>query len=108
MRTLIIYLFLTGVHPTSVHLIGGCLSHVHISLRRLPHGTCISWGCTSRPCILRACISWRYTSRVGMCLMGVYLIGVYLTCVHLIILFRGCTTTGDIAGSCLLGAGLSG
>jgi hypothetical protein len=34
----------------------------------------------------------------GMCLMGVYLIT----------LFRGCTATGDIAGSCLQGCGLSG
>ena len=28
MKTLMIYLFLTGVHPTSDHLIGGCLMGV--------------------------------------------------------------------------------
>jgi hypothetical protein len=31
MRTLMIYLFLTGVHPTSVHLIGGCLMGVYLT-----------------------------------------------------------------------------
>ena len=86
---------------------------------------------------IRACISWRFTSRVGMCLigvhlmvmclmgvhlkgmclMGVYLIGVYLTGVrltgvrltgvYLMTLFRGCTATGDIAGSCLQRCGQS-
>jgi hypothetical protein len=32
-----IYLFLTGVHPMSVHLIGGCLMGVYL-FRRVPHG----------------------------------------------------------------------
>ena len=49
---------------------------------------------------------------IGGCLMGVYLIGVYLTDVHLMgvylmTLFRGCTATGDIAGSCLQRCGQS-
>jgi hypothetical protein len=30
-RMLMIYLFLTGVHPTSVHLIGGCLMGVYLT-----------------------------------------------------------------------------
>src|SRR5271170_6298783 len=41
MRTLMIYLYLTGVHPTSVHLVGGChgrVPHGRVSLRRVPHG----------------------------------------------------------------------
>jgi len=35
MRTLMIYLFLMGVHPTSVHLMGGCLMGVY------PTGVCL-------------------------------------------------------------------
>jgi hypothetical protein len=34
-----------------------------------------------------------------MCPRGVYLTGVHLMGVYLITLFRGCTITGDIAGS---------
>jgi hypothetical protein len=37
MRTLMIYLYLTGVHPTSVHLMGGYLrrvSHLRVFLAR--------------------------------------------------------------------------
>ena len=41
-------------------------------------------------------------------LIGVYLTGVHLMGVYLITLFRGCTATGDIAGSCLQGCGRSG
>ena len=48
MRTLMIYLYLMGVHPTSVHLMGGCLIRVYLTGVHL----------------------------TGMCLMGVYLIGV--------------------------------
>jgi Pentapeptide repeats (8 copies) len=55
MRTLMIYLFLTGVHPTSVHLIGGCLIGVYLT------GVYLT----------------------GVYLTGVYLTGVYLTGVHL-------------------------
>jgi hypothetical protein len=40
--------------------------------------------------------------------MGMHLIGVHLMGVYLITLFRGCTATGDIAGSCLQEGGLSG
>jgi hypothetical protein len=31
MRTLMVYLYLTGAHPTSVHLIGGCLLGVYLT-----------------------------------------------------------------------------
>src|SRR5947209_1296282 len=55
MRTLMIYLFLTGVHPTSVHLIGGCLMGVYLTGVYL----------------------------LGVYLTGVYLTGVHLTGVHL-------------------------
>jgi hypothetical protein len=40
--------------------------------------------------------------------IGVYLTGVHLMGVYLITLFRGYTASGDIAGSCLQGCGLSG
>src|SRR5947209_8283602 len=80
MRTLMIYLFLTGVHPTSVHLTGGCLMGAYL--------TCVY--------LLGVYLTDVHLTGVhltGMCLMGVYLIT----------LFRGCTATGDIAGSCLQG-----
>jgi hypothetical protein len=45
------YLFLTGVHPTSVHLIGGCLMGVYLTCVHLL-GVCIvvkaSWLRRSR------------------------------------------------------------
>jgi len=40
--------------------------------------------------------------------MGMHLIGVHLMGVCLITSFRGCTASGDIAGSCLQGCGQSG
>jgi hypothetical protein len=36
MRTLMIYLYLTGVHPTSVHLMGGYLVGVYLLERQAP------------------------------------------------------------------------
>ena len=56
MRTLTIYLYLTGVHPTIVHLMGRCLMGVYLTGMYL----------------------------MGVCLLGVCLLGVYLTGVHLI------------------------
>ena len=50
-----IYLYLTGVHPTSVHLIGGCLMGVYL--------TCVYL--------------------LGVYLTDVHLMDVYLTGVHL-------------------------
>jgi hypothetical protein len=89
-----IYLFLTGVYPTSVHLIGGCLMGVYL--------TCVY--------LLGVYLTGVHLTGVhltGMCLMGVYLTGMHLMGVYLIALFRGCTPTGDIAGSCLQGCGQS-
>jgi len=51
MRTLMIYLYLTGVHPTSVHLMGGCPIGVYLT------GMCL----------------------LGVYLTGVHLTGVHLT-----------------------------
>jgi hypothetical protein len=118
MKTLMIYLFLTGVHPTSVHLIGGCLMGVYllgvyltdvhltgvhlmeihfksryVSHRRASHGH-VSHG--------------RVPYRRHLHLIGVYLTGVHLMGVCLITLFRGCTASGDIAGYCLQGCGRCG
>src|SRR5271163_4479419 len=45
---------------------------------------------------------------IGVYLIGVYLTGVHLMGVYLITLFRGCTATGDIAGSCLQECGRCG
>jgi hypothetical protein len=56
MRTLMIYLFLTGVRPTSVRLIGGCLMGVYLT------GVYLT----------------------GVYLTGVYLTGVHLTGVYLL------------------------
>ena len=83
--------YLTGIHFTNVHLVGGCLigashwraSHGHVSHGRVPY-------------------------RRHLHLIGVYLTGVHLMGVYLITLCRGCTATGDIAGSCLQGCGQSG
>jgi hypothetical protein len=52
----------------------------------------------------------RVPCRRHLHLIGVYLTGVHLmgVGVYLITLFRGCTATGDIAGSCLQECGLSG
>src|SRR5271155_2489137 len=63
MRTLMIYLFLTGVHPTSVHLIGGCLMGVYL--------TCVYLLGVYLTDVHLTCVHL-----TGMCLMGVYLIGV--------------------------------
>jgi hypothetical protein len=78
----------------------GRVSDGRVSLRRVPHGRA-SHGRASHG------IGVHLT---GMCLMGrvpyrrhLHLIGVYL-----ITLFRGCSATGDIAGSCLQGRGRCG
>jgi hypothetical protein len=59
MGTSMIYLYLTGVHPTSVHLMGR-VSHGRVPHGRAPYGrashgrasyeTCISWGYSSWAC----------------------------------------------------------
>src|SRR5271154_6829799 len=74
-----------GVHLMGLHLMGVHLTGMHLM----------------------------ETHFMGMHLIGVHLIGVYLTGVHLmgvclITLFRGCTATGDIAGSCLQECGRCG
>src|ERR1700722_19527147 len=56
MRTLMIYLYLTGVHPTSVHLMSGCLMGVYLT------GVCL----------------------LGVYLTDLHLTCVHLTGVHLI------------------------
>ena len=60
MRTLMIYLFLTGVHPTSVHLIGGYLMGMYLT-----------------------CVYLTDVHLTGVYLMGVYLTGLHLTGLHL-------------------------
>jgi hypothetical protein len=96
-------LFLTGVHPTSVHLIGGCLMGVYLTCVRVPHGRA-SHGRASHGHVSHGRVPYRR----HLHLIGVYLTGVHLMGVYLITLFRGCTATGDIAGSCLQGCGKSG
>src|SRR5271155_5055185 len=66
-----IYLYLTGVRPTSVHLMGGCLIGVH------PMGVHLTGGCLIGAHLMGVHLT-------GVYLMGVHLMGVYLTGVHLI------------------------
>jgi hypothetical protein len=112
-----VYLFLTDLHPTSVHLIGGCLMGVylmgvlltgvhltgvhlmeihfksrHVSHRRASHGH-VSYGRASHGHVTHGRVPYR---------RHLHFIGVYL-----ITLFRGYTATEDIAGSCLQGYGLT-
>jgi hypothetical protein len=75
-----IYLYLMDVHLMGVHLMGVHLMGLHLTGMHLME-----------------------THFMGMHLIGVHLMGVYL-----ITLFRGCTATGDIAGSCLQGCGRCG
>jgi hypothetical protein len=57
-------LLVMGVHPTSVHLIGGCLMGIYLTGVHLMGG----------------CLMGMYLT--GVYLMGVYLLAVYLTGVH--------------------------
>jgi hypothetical protein len=90
-RTLMIYLFLTGVHPTSVHLIGGCLMGVYLTGVYLlgvyltgVHLTCVHLTGVH---LMEIHFKSRHVSQVhlmAMCLMGVHLTGMCLMGVYLI------------------------
>jgi hypothetical protein len=110
-----IYLYLTGVH------LHERASDWRVSLRRVPHGRAphglashgrASYGHASHGDTLHGNAPHRRAShghvshgrvpyRHHLHLIGVYLTSVHLMGVYLITLFRGCTATGDIAGSCL-------
>jgi hypothetical protein len=77
--TLMIYLYLRGVHPTSVHLMGGCLMGVYLTGVHLMGIHFMGMHLIG-------------VRLIGMCLMGVHLMGMCLMGVHLTgVHLMGCT-----------------
>jgi hypothetical protein len=83
-----IYLYLTGVHPTSVHLIGWCLLSVYLTGRASyehgSHGDILHGNAPHRRASHGHVSHGRVPYRRHLHLIGVYLTGVHLMGVYLI------------------------